>query len=46
MRKVEFVLEKETYRILWDFEIQTDNLIPVVRLEEGLINKKKKRIWI
>ena len=28
MHKPEFVLENKTRRILWDFEIQTDHLIP------------------
>ena len=31
MREPESVLENETYKILWDFEIQTDHLIPARR---------------
>ena len=31
MHKLEFILRSETYRILWDFEMQTDHLIPVRR---------------
>ena len=26
MHKPEFVLENETHKVLWDFEIQTDDL--------------------
>ena len=32
MQKQESVLENETHKILWDFEIQTDPLIPTRRL--------------
>ena len=30
------------YKILWDFEIQTDNLISARRLDLGIVKKKKK----
>ena len=44
--KVEFVLKNETHKIIWDFEIQTDYLIPARRLYEVLIkNKIKKKNW-
>ena len=36
------VFENETYKILWDFEIQTDHLIPVRRSNLVLINKDNK----
>ena len=39
------VLENDTHKLLWDFNIQTDHLIPARR--PGLIiinNKKKKKI--
>ena len=42
IHKPESVLENETDKILWDFEIQTDNLIPERR--PVLINKKKKNM--
>ena len=31
MYKLESIREKETHKILWDFKIQTDNLIPAKR---------------
>ena len=33
--------ENKTHKILWDFEIQTDELIPVRRPDRVLIKKKK-----
>ena len=41
MLKPESVLENETHKILWDFEMQTDNPIPARRPDLLLINKKK-----
>ena len=38
------VLENATRKLLWDFNIQTDQLIPVRRPDLIIINKKKKRI--
>ena len=38
------VLENDTHKLLWDFEIQTDHLISARRLDR-LIISKKKRIW-
>ena len=38
-------VENGTHKLLWDFNIQTDNLIPARRSDLILINKKKKRIW-
>ena len=37
------VLENDTHKLLWDFNIQTDHLIPARRLDLIIINKKKKR---
>ena len=36
------VLENETHNILWDFEVQTDHLIPARRPDLVLIDKKKR----
>ena len=38
-------LENETYKIIWDFEIQTDHLISV-RRPDLIIMKKKKMSWL
>ena len=38
------VLENTTHKLLWEFNIQTDNLIPARRTDLIIINKKKKRI--
>ena len=35
------VLENDLHKLLWDFSIQTDHLIPVRRPELIIINKKK-----
>ena len=37
------VLENATHKLLWDFNIQTDHLIPDRRPDLIIINKKKKR---
>ena len=41
MHKQESIQENQMYEILWEFEIQTDLLIPIRRLDRVLINKKK-----
>ena len=41
MSKPESSLDNETHRILWDFKIQTDHLIPARRPDLELIFKKK-----
>ena len=41
MRKSESVLENETHKPFWDFEIQTDHLIAVRRPDLVIINKKE-----
>ena len=38
------VLENDSHKLLWDFNIQTDHLIPARRPELIKINKNKKRI--
>ena len=37
------VLENDTYKLLWDFNIQTDHLIPARRPDLIIINKKKRK---
>ena len=41
--KPESVLENETHKILWDFEIQTNHLILARKPDQILMNTKKKR---
>ena len=36
--------ENDTLKLLWDFNIQTDHLIPARKPDLIIINKKKKRI--
>ena len=43
MHKPEFILENEMHKIAWDFEIQTDHLIPA-RSDLGIINKKNENL--
>ena len=44
MLNLESVPEVETYKLLWDFEIQKDHLISARRLDRVKIDKKR-RIW-
>ena len=37
------VLENNIHKLLWNFDIQTDNLISARRPDLALINKKKKK---
>ena len=37
------VLENDTNKVLWDFDIHTDHLISARRLDLIIINKKKKK---
>ena len=37
------VLENDTHKLLWDFNIQTDHLLPVRRPDLTIINQKKKK---
>ena len=41
MHNPDSVPEIETHKILWDFEIQTDHLIPARRPDLVLIKKKR-----
>ena len=43
MHKPESVLENETQKILWDFEVETDPRIPARRPDLVMINQKKKK---
>ena len=43
MHKPESIAENELHKILWDFEIQTDHLIPARRPDLVQINKKRKK---
>ena len=41
MHNSESVLENETHKILWDFEIQKDYLIQIWRPDQMIVNNKK-----
>ena len=43
MHNPEYVLENDTPKLLWDFDIQTDHLISAKRTDLIIINKKKKK---
>ena len=48
MHNLEYALENETYKVLWDFKMQTDHLISTRRLDLVIVNnnnnnKKKKK---
>ena len=42
MHNLESVLENETHKLLWDFDVQTDHLISARRPHLVIINKKKR----
>ena len=42
MHKPVSVLEIETLKILWDVEVETDDLIPARRPDQVIINKKER----
>ena len=42
MHKPAHVKENDTHKLLWDFNIQTDHLIPARRPDLIIINKKKR----
>ena len=42
MHNPDSVLENETYKVLWDFEIQTDHLIPASRPDLMLVDTKRE----
>ena len=37
------VQENDSHKLLWDFNIQTDHLIPARRTDLNIINNKKKK---
>ena len=41
--KPESVLEKETHKILWSFEIRMDHRIPTSRPDQVFINKRRRK---
>ena len=43
MHNPESFLENEVHNILWNFEIQTDHLISIKRLDQVVVKKKKKK---
>ena len=43
MHNPEYVLENETHKLLWVFEIQTDRLMSARRPDFIKVNKKKKK---
>ena len=38
------VLENDTHKLLWDFDIHTDHLISARRPDQIIINKKKENM--
>ena len=42
LQKPKSILENKTYKILKDFEIQTDHLIPTRRPDQVIISKQKR----
>ena len=43
MNNPALVLENDTHKLLWDFDMKTDHLISAKRLDFIIINKKKKK---
>ena len=43
MHNPESILENETHKVLWNFEVQTDHLISARQQDLVRVNKKKKR---
>ena len=43
MHKSKSVMENETYKIFWDFEMQTDHSVLTRRPDLVVVNKKKKK---
>ena len=46
MHNRESVLQNETHKFLWDFEIQTDHLILARRPDQVVVDKKKRTYQI
>ena len=43
MHNPKFVMENETDKIPCDFEIESGQLIPIIRAERVIVKKKKKK---
>ena len=43
MHKPEYVQENETHKLLWNFVLQTDHLIPARRPDLIIIDKNEKK---
>ena len=43
MHNPALVLENDSHKLLWDFNVQTDHLIPARRPDLIIINQKKKK---
>ena len=46
MHKLECIQKNQAHKILWDFEIQTDHLIPARRSNREIVNKKTRTCWL
>ena len=46
MHNPDSILENETHKVLWDFEIQMDHLISARRPYLVIVNKRNKTCWI
>ena len=44
MHNLAHVLENDTHKLLWDFDIHTDHLISARRPDLIIINKKKENL--
>ena len=44
MHNLESILENETHKLLWDFEIQTDHQILARQPDQVIVNKKKENL--
>ena len=42
MHNLAHVLENDAYKFLWDFDVQTDPIIPARRADLIIINKKRE----
>ena len=43
MHNPEFVQENKTHKLFWDYELQTDHLIPARQPDLVIVNKKDNR---
>ena len=44
MHKLEYLLENEIHKIIWDIEIQIDHRIPIRRPDLIMIEKRKELV--